>query len=108
MDIQENYNTRIQEQEELLQELNARIFTHMTAIVGGVLMREYLDKQENMGGVQLFEPMLAQQAQEYVQSMLAQACTTGTLNSLYEETWENIKETIPEYTNVVMEAIEKY
>ena len=41
MDIQENYNTRIQEQEELLQELNARIFTHMTAIVGGALMREY-------------------------------------------------------------------
>lgn len=108
MDRQIDYDLRKQEQEDLLQELNARIFTHRTAIVGGALMREYLDKQKSMGGAELFEPMLTEQAHEYVQSMLAQACMTGTLNSLYEEMWENIKETLPEHTNVVIEALEEY
>lgn len=102
MDIQENYNIRLQEQAALQQELFARVFTHKTAIVGGVLMREYISKQESMGGVQLPEAILQQQAQEYVQNTLAQAMATGTLNSLYEEIWERVKETLPDETNVMI------
>lgn len=106
MELQTNYTTRLQEQTELLQELFARIFTHKTAIVGGALMREYINKQLSMGGVQLPEPILKEQAHEYVQNTLSQALTTGILNPLYEQTWEDIKEKLPDDTNVMIQIEE--
>ena len=89
------------------QELNARIFTHKTAIVGGVLMRKFVDNQTSTNGINLPEPILRQQAHEYVESTLAQAMATGTLNSLYEQLWEEIKDTLPEHTNVMVEAAQE-
>ena len=101
MDTQEMYLTRVQEQTGLLEELNARIFTHKTAIVGGAIMSEYIKKQENMGGAMLPEVIMKEQAQEYSQKALQHALATGSLDSIYEDTWEKIKNALPDETNVI-------
>lgn len=102
MDTQEMYLTRVQEQAELLEELNARVFTHKTAIVGGVIMSDYIKEQKSMGGAMLPETIIEKQAQEYSQKALQHALATGNLNSMYEDTWEKIKNALPDETNVVV------
>ena len=83
--------------ETLEQEFTSRVFVHMTAIVGGYIMNEYIKKNENS-----YSPdEVYDEANKITQEKLAHACATGTLDKLYKETWEKIKDTLPEHTNVV-------
>ena len=87
--------------QELMQELNSRIFIHKVAIVGGVLTQKYIDEQKSQKGAMLPEPIINQQAEEYSQQILARALSTGTLNTLYEQTWEEIVAFLPDNTNLM-------
>jgi len=89
---------------DLQQELFARIFTHKTAIVGGALMHEYLDKHKNMGGAMLPDFTLQEQAQAYSQEGVQKALETGTLDSLYTSIWESVKFDIPDNLNLMQIA----
>jgi hypothetical protein len=87
--------------QELMQELNSRIFIHKVAIVGGVLTQKYINEQKSRKGAMLPEPIINQQAEEYSQQILAKALATGTLNTMYEQTWEEIGSFLPDNTNLV-------
>lgn len=101
MDLQINYETRKQEQTDLLKELDARVFTHKVAIVGGAFMRKYMKHQKTMGGAMLPETIIKEQAQEYSQQTLQHALLTGSLDGLYDNIWEEIRYLLPDDMNVM-------
>ena len=84
----------------LEKELTARIMVHKMAIAGGVLMQQYL-KENSTGSVNISEPLLMDLADEYSEGIIKQAMANGTFNTLYENAWEKIKNTIPEYTKAI-------
>ena len=83
----------------LEQELQLRIFLHKTAIAGGVLMHEYMNR-ENQSDVKLAPFQIEEQADQYSNAMLQRAISDGTLDDLYNNAWESIKDTIPEHMQV--------
>jgi hypothetical protein len=47
------------------------------------------------------EDIIKEQAQEYSQKALQHALATVSLDSIYEDTWEKIKDVLPDETNVI-------
>ena len=84
----------------LEQELKARIFVHKVSITGGVLMKEYLDK-ERQSAVKLPPFQMQEQADQYSNGIIQQALQNGTFEVLYEDAWNKIKYTIPENMKVL-------
>ena len=84
----------------LEKELYARIFLHKVAITGGTLMKQYIAK-ESQGDIKLPTSTLEEQADKYSNNRMQQAMQDGTFETLYQEAWESIKHTIPEYMKVV-------
>jgi hypothetical protein len=84
----------------LEQELLARIFVHKVSITGGVLMKEYINSQAH-GDVNIPMFQLEEQADKYSDSIIQKALQDGTFNQLYEQSWDKVKHTIPEYTKVI-------
>lgn len=84
----------------LEQELKARIFLHKVSITGGVLMREYMAK-ENQSAVKLPPFQMEEQADQYSNGIIQQALQNGTFEVLYESAWDKIKNTIPEHMKVM-------
>ena len=84
----------------LEKELQARIFMHKVSVTGGVLMKEYMDK-ELQGNIKLPNHIIKEQADEYSNGIIQQALQNGTFEVLYENSWEKIKHTIPEHLKVL-------
>ena len=84
----------------LEKELQARIFMHKVSIAGGVLMKEYMEK-ELQGNIKLPNHIIKEQADEYSNGIIQQAMQNGTFEVLYENSWEKIKNTIPEHMKVL-------
>ena len=84
----------------LEQELKARIFMHKVSVAGGVLMKEYMDK-ELQGNIKLPNHIIREQADEYSNGIIQQALQNGTFEVLYEDAWNKIKNTIPEHMKVL-------
>ena len=83
----------------LEQELTARIFVHKVAVVGGVLMKDYIDHQH--GEVNLPEFTVEEQADQYSNEVIQKAMADGTFEDLYRRAWESIKDTLDENTKVI-------
>lgn len=81
----------------LEKELQARIFMHKVSIAGGVLMKEYMDKELH----KLPNHIIQDQADEYSNGIIQQALQNGTFEILYENAWNKIKNTIPEHMKVL-------
>ena len=84
----------------LEKELQARIFMHKVSIAGGVLMKEYIEK-ELQGNIKLPNHIIKEQADEYSNGIMQQALQNGTFEVLYEDAWNKIKNTIPEHMKVL-------
>ena len=83
----------------LEQELTARIFVHKVAVVGGVLMKDYIDRQH--GEVNSPEFTVEEQADQYSNEVIQKAMANGTFEDLYHRAWESIKDTLDENTKVI-------
>ena len=84
----------------LEQELTARIFLHKASIAGGVLAREYMDKELEQG-TDISSSQLQELADTYANKVVKEAIANSTFNTLYEDAWDKIKNTIPENLKVL-------
>ena len=84
----------------LEKELQARIFMHKITVTGGVLMKEYIEK-EMQGIIKLPNHIIKEQADQYSNGIIQQAIQNGTFDILYENAWDKIKNIIPENMKVL-------
>ena len=84
----------------LEKELQARIFMHKVSIAGGVLMKEYMEK-ELQGNIKLPNHIIKEQADQYSNGIIQQAMQNGTFEELYQNAWDKIKNTIPDNLKVL-------
>ena len=84
----------------LEQELVARVFIHKTAILGGVIMKNYIDDQTK-GNVSIPLCMIEEQADQYSNIVMQNALKEGTFDSMYNNAWESIKDIMDEHTKVI-------
>lgn len=84
--------------ETLEQEFTSRVFTHMTAIVGGYIITDYLKGHIDSSSKDYDD--LYEEAEQESQKILNHACAMGKLKDLYNDTWEKIKDTLPDDTNL--------
>ena len=87
-------------EQTLEQELQARIFIHKVAIAGGVLMKEYIDK-ERQGSIKLPVSAIQDMADSYSNQVIQKAMTDGTFEDLYKQAWEKAVINMPEYMTVM-------
>ena len=87
-------------EQTLEQELQARIFIHKVAIAGGVLMKEYIDK-ETQGAIKLPKSAIQDMADSYSNQVIQRAIADGTFEDLYKQSWEKIVTNMPEYMSVM-------
>jgi hypothetical protein len=85
----------------LEQELQARIFVHKTALVGGYIMQDFINKEMAKGGITLSLPLVQRMADEYSNRVMQHALRTGTFDDLYNKIWEKIAPIIPDNTKVL-------
>ena len=88
-------------QETLENEFTQRMFIHQSAILGGYLMNEYMERESKKGGVLLPEFIIKMQADEYSNKVMEEAIKEGTFIAMYEEAWKHISKTIPENFSVL-------
>lgn len=87
-------------EQTLEQELQARIFIHKVAIAGGVLMKEYIDR-ETQGAVKLPACAIQDMADSYSNQIIQKAIADGTFEDLYKQSWEKVVVSMPEYMSVM-------
>ena len=87
-------------EQTLEQELQARIFIHKVAIAGGVLMKEYIDK-ERQGSIKLPVSAIQDMADSYSNQVIQKAMADGTFEDLYKQAWEKAVTNMPEYMSVM-------
>ena len=87
-------------EQTLEQELQARIFIHKVAIAGGVLMKEYIDK-ETQGVIKLPKSAIQDMADSYSNQVIQRAIADGTFEDLYKQSWEKAVINMPEYMTVM-------
>ena len=80
----------------LEQELTARIMVHKMSIAGGVLMQDYMNRNQGIPNFQLIDL-----ADEYSEEVMKKAMENGTFDELYEKAWDKIKYKLDEYTKVI-------
>lgn len=84
----------------LEQELQARIFIHKVAIIGGILKQEYINK-ETQGSVKLPVGAIQDMADSYSNQIIQKAMADGTFEDLYKQSWEKAVINMPEYMSVM-------
>ena len=84
----------------LEKELSERIMVHKVAVAGGVLAHEYMQR-ENNSAVKLPPFQMSAQADEYSNQVMRDAMVKGTFDELYEESWDKVKNFMPEHLKVV-------
>ena len=84
----------------LEQELKARIFLHKTSIVGGILMKEYIQK-ESQSDIKIPAVTLEQMADAYSEEVMQKAMADGTFEDLYNKAWDKIKYIMPDNMKVI-------
>lgn len=84
----------------LEQELKARIFLHKTSIVGGVLMKEFIQK-ESQSDIKIPAVTLEQMADAYSEEVMQKAMADGTFEDLYNKAWDKIKYIMPDNMKVI-------
>jgi hypothetical protein len=84
----------------LEQELQTRIFIHKISITGGVLMKEYIDR-ERQGSVKLPTSAIQDMADQYSNEIIQKTLQDVTFEDLYNNAWNKIKYTMPEHTKVI-------
>lgn len=84
----------------LEQELMARIFLHKASIVGGILMKEFIQK-ESQSDIKIPAVTLTQMADAYSEEVMQRAMAEGTFEDLYKESWDKIKYVMPENMKVI-------
>jgi hypothetical protein len=87
-------------EQTLEQELQARIFIHKVAIAGGILMKEYIDR-ERQGSVKLPVSAIQDMADSYSNQVIQKAMADGTFEDLYKQSWEKAVISMPEYMSVM-------
>lgn len=87
-------------EQTLEQELQARIFIHKVAIAGGILMKEYIDR-ETQGAVKLPVSAIQDMADSYSNQVIQKAMADGTFEDLYKQSWEKAVINMPEYMTVM-------
>lgn len=87
------------DEEQMTQELLARIFMHKRVILGSVLADKYI-REESQSAVQLPPVQMKKQAQDYTDAVIHQAYTNGTFDMLYNSAWEEVKYKLPEHLNI--------
>lgn len=87
-------------EQTLEQELQARIFIHKVAIAGGVLMKEYIDR-ETQGAVKLPVSAIQDVADSYSNQIIQKAMADGTFEDLYKQSWEKVVVSMPEHMSVM-------
>ena len=90
------------ETDNLEQELRVRIMVHRMLVLGGVLMKEYIDKHTSLGSPNFPEFMLKEQANKYMDEVVRSSLEDGTFNQRYELAWEEFVEVMPEHVNLMM------
>ena len=84
----------------LEKELQARIFIHKIAITGGLLMKDYMESQLK-GNVKLPKFQVEEMADEYSNKVMQEALANGTFETLYENAWNKVSQTMPEHTKCI-------
>ncbi len=87
-------------EQTLEQELQARIFIHKVAIAGGILMKEYIDR-ETQDAVKLPVSAIQDKADSYSNQVIQKAMADGTFEDLYKQSWEKAVINMPEYMAVM-------
>ena len=87
-------------EQTLEQELQARIFIHKVAIAGGILMKEYIDR-ERQGSVKLPVSAIQDMADSYSNQVIQKAMADGTFEDLYKQSWEKAVISMPEHMSVM-------
>ena len=87
-------------EQTLEQELQARIFIHQVAIIGGILKQEYIEK-EREGVIKLPKSALQDIADSYSNQVIQKAMADGTFEDLYKQSWEKAVIDMPEYMTVM-------
>ena len=83
----------------LEQEFMERVFIHQTAILGGALMNDYIEretKEQSNSEINLPEFMIKAKADKWSNKVMAEALQNGTFKVLYEKAWADIAEDLPE------------
>jgi hypothetical protein len=91
---------------ELAREFRARVLIHKRSVLGGVLMLAYKQHEKDLGGVNLPDTTIDQQAGEYSSRRIHEALANGTFNKMYEDAWNIIAPTMPEYLNCMQTITE--
>ena len=86
----------------LEKELQARIFVHKTAVLGGFVMNNYLDKlREDNKGVGLPDGILMERADKFSNRFMQDAMADGSFDDLYEVAWNKLLPMIPDNLKVL-------
>jgi len=86
----------------LEQELTSRIFLHKVAVIGSVVMHEYMEKQNyKEGEVNIAEPILLDMADKYSNKIISESFKNGTFEKLYNSAWAEIVDIMPEHTKAI-------
>ena len=89
----------MEEEITLEHEFFARVFMHRVAVTGGVLMKNFIDK--NTQGISLPPFIVEEIAQKYSNEIMQQAMADGTFEELYDTAWDSIKDNMPEHLCVI-------
>ena len=84
----------------LEQEFMARVFMHKTVLTSSIIAQDFIEEQSK-GEVTIPSCMLLDQATEYSNTVVRTALQRGTLDDLYNDAWERLKDTMPEHTKVI-------
>lgn len=90
----------------LEQEFRARVMVHKMSVLGGVLMLAYKQHEKGFGGINLPDHTIDEQADKYSNERIQKAIADGTFNKMYEEAWNLVAPTMPEYLNCMQTITE--
>ena len=86
----------------LEQELQARIFVHKQAVLGGFVQQKFLeDMSEDNKGTQIPHCVIMDRAERFSRQFVQDAMAEGTFNELYEKAWEQLVPIIPDNLNIL-------
>lgn len=85
----------------LEKELRTRIFIHRVAVLSAYIKTSYMKAKTLEQGVQLTPNFIEDEAEAYANKMVQQAMCNGSLECLYEQAWEKVKDKLPEHVKVL-------
>lgn len=90
------------EDNNLEREFTARVLIHQMGILGGYLMKKYMDNERAKGGeTQLPEFTLEEQADKYSEKLIQKYMEEGSFKDHYEVAWSILAPIIPDNTKLM-------